>query len=62
MRQEEKTAEPVAGAGDRGKEKNVWWIWWRRVEDWASLLESWVCIFFITRFGLRGGKGRELGI
>lgn len=58
MREREGSAEPAAA--DAG---NVWWIWWRKVEEWAVLLEAWVrgffyYSFFITYFVfIRSGRG-----
>ncbi|KAI9829840.1 MAG: hypothetical protein M1826_005417 [Phylliscum demangeonii] len=47
MWQREKSAEPVAvggsgGGGGRAEAANVWWVWWRPVEEWARLVEEWV--------------------
>ncbi|KAI9851663.1 MAG: hypothetical protein M1838_003132 [Thelocarpon superellum] len=42
MRTKEGRAEWAdAGKGGKG-EGNVCWIWWRRAEEWAELLEHWV--------------------
>lgn len=60
MRDEEKTAEPVVGGkGGGGDEANLWWIWWRSVEEWAGLVERWVgCLGGFV--GLRE-RGRLIG-
>ena len=51
MRDEEKTAEPVVVVtGGDPDAANLWWIWWRKVEEWATLLEAWVRFFSFLFF------------
>lgn len=48
-------AEPVAGGvgGGAGSTKgraatskvDVWWIWWRKPDEWAGIIEAWVGLY-----------------
>ena len=60
MREKQASAEPIAGGGGRGggggataaaaakRKADVWWIWWRKVDEWAGIIEAWVGLFFST--------------
>ncbi len=50
MWHKEASAEPVSAAAGSGATKvkgktdfDVWWIYWRKVEEWTGIIEAWVC-------------------
>ncbi len=49
MWEKEASAEPVAATAGgtavkgKGSKVDVWWIWWRKPEEWAGIIEAWVC-------------------
>lgn len=45
MRKEGRVEFVNSGKGGRG-EGDICWIWWRSVEEWGSVIESWVRIPF----------------
>lgn len=45
------SAEYVVGGEAKSAKRDMVWIWWRTPEEWAGMLEGWVC--------LRGGKMRR---
>ena len=45
--------EEDGGGGKRaewadGASKTLVWIWWRRPEEWAGIVEDWVCFSFLS--------------
>ena len=48
MRERQASAEPadgvsgVGGAAAAKRKADVWWIWWRKVDEWAGIIEAWV--------------------
>ncbi len=52
MRDKEHVAEMVSlkegGGKTKGGEGDTYWVWWRRVDDWAGLIEAWVGELFAS--------------
>lgn len=52
---------PPGGAGEGSAnavgEKTVAWVWWRRPEEWATLIADWVS--FLTFLSSVEGETRE---
>jgi len=51
---------PTPGGGSRSAvgEKTAAWIWWRRPEEWATLVADWVCLHpFVWRMVISQEQG-----